>query len=528
MKQLPLSVSDFSYLRNPAKDYLYVDKTDLLQSMIARSKLVFLARPRRFGKSLLVSTLSELFANGLEKFSGLKIEKTWDDRTYKVMKLDFSRLMGNDSIEGFLQALDDRLVLNIAEAGFDVPETVRLDPVLRWEKFLASLKEDSLVLLVDEYDAPLTEKLHHPDLFEKIRNVISNFFGALKTYSGRFRFVFITGIMRFQQAALFSNFNDIRDISFMALYGGLLGFTEAEIKGSFGPWIEHAAAVRGEAYESVLKRLKVQYDGFCFDSSGKTHVYAPWSVLNFLSYPEEGYDNYWFQSGSGTSALLRNYFRTHQLFDPAKFDRPIYTTIASLRSSSHVATLDDTQILAHTGYLTIKDASPDGMIALGFPNEEVRQSLGMLLKTTFWPSDFERNELTSAFCSALVEKDPQKVLSVLNSIVHHLDYQNFTLTTESAVRQLLQIFCLGGGLKTRIETHSPRGRSDLEISLRQLDVVFEVKHVRNAAEGEKALERALTQIQERDYGNNIPGRDLVRFGIVFAEDARRFCRIGMA
>ena len=528
MKLLPLGYSDFSVLRSPENNFLYVDKTDLLSIMLARSRFVFLARPRRFGKSLLASTLAELFANGLEKFSGLKIEQTWKEQKYKVIALDFSQLTGRSTIEDFLQALDDSLVLNIQAAGFEAPASERLNPVLRWIRFLACAKELSIVLLVDEYDAPLAEQLHDPSHFEQVRNVISSFFGATKTYSGRFRFVYVTGIMRFQQATLFSNFNALTDISFMALYGGLLGFTESEIKSYFAPWIENASSATGETFEAVLSRLKAQYDGFCFDAKGRTHVYAPWSILSFLSYPEEGYANFWYQSGSGTSAMLRNYFRTHELFDPAKFDRPIFTTIDALQSASHASALDDVQILASTGYLTIKEASPNGMLTLGFPNEEVRNSLGMLLNTAFWPSDFDRRELAQAFCRSILEKNEAKILEVLNAIVHHLDYQNFTIKSESAVRQLLQIFCLGGGLNAQIETHSPHGRSDLEFSIGLLDVVFELKHVKEAKSSRKALDEALTQIQERDYGRKLPGRELVRFGLVFAEDERRFCQIKMA
>ena len=383
MKQLPSRSSSFPLLRSPEHDFVFVDKTDILSTMLSRSQFVLLTRPRLFGKSLLASTLADLFANGLVKFTGLRIEKTWKDRRYPVISLDFSRISGKRSREEFLQALDAHLVERLQAAGFDAPQVNRIDPILRWEKFLARARKMTIVLIVDDYDAPLLDVLDDPARLEEVQAVIGSFFGATKSCSGRFRFVLATGITRISQAAIPAAFNFLTDISSMTLFGGLLGFTESELTSSFSPWIENASAATGATFEQTLERLKTWYGGYCFDGEGRTHVHSPWSVLNFLARPERGFVNYWFRDSCGetSASLLLNYFRIRDRIDPGKFDRHVYVSIDSLRSPSPASAFNIAQILTNMGYLTIKGASPDGMATLGFPNEEVKSSIARLLKT---------------------------------------------------------------------------------------------------------------------------------------------------
>ena len=291
LKRLPLGTSDFRTLRTCGE--LYVDKTASICRLARERGKFLLVRPGRFGKSLLVSTFESLFSNGVKAFRGLAIEALWHDKTYPVVWLDFSGLKSFESRSQFSADLRSLLQAAFLPLGFQFQPTIdTLNFIDQLKLWLASQPPNSLVILIDEYDAPLTAHLDDSPVFECIRDCLEKFYAALKEYEGRLRFFFMTGITKFSSTSIFSAFNNLQDISLDPLYGNILGYTDEEVRTAFGPYLTRAAEALGMPLETLLSKLKDHYDGFSFDEEAKHHVYCPWSVLNFLSRPDHGFQNY--------------------------------------------------------------------------------------------------------------------------------------------------------------------------------------------------------------------------------------------
>ena len=373
---LPLGMSDFEMIRNNKR--IYVDKTDIICTMLEKYTRIFLSRPRRFGKSLLVSTLESLFKYGLKHFHGLKIEKHWrDERKYRVVRLDFSQIKDKMDIEGMRLAFKENLLSEFAEAGFTyVPDTMSyIEQIKNWLKNQPS----DIVLLIDEYDAPLNTHFHQPEFFEQIRSMFSEFFSIVKSQDRAFRLVFITGIAKFNKASIFSTMNQLVDISQDTEFGTLLGYTEDEILTNFMPYLEKSTLNLKESIDKMLPKMREMYDGFCFDRNAITKVYAPWSVLKFLSSSYPNFANYWFES-AGQPSLVMKWLQLDGTFDPFKYGEPMLVNIDDLQATYDASLsmhLGITLLLFQAGYLTIKGIFYNDVI-LGFPNKEVRLSMARL------------------------------------------------------------------------------------------------------------------------------------------------------
>lgn len=520
----PLSTGIADFVGLLRKGMIYVDKTDLIVDLVNRDQYVFLSRPRRFGKSLLISTLKTLFTEGASACQGLKAEKLWTRPKRKVLHLDFSDMVFQNH-EEFLQAFDELLTMAIVEAGFEEPNVPAGNPLLKWRMFLSRLEPVSLVLLVDEYDSPLSAALNEPELFESVRSTISGFFIANKKQSGKFDFTFITGIMKFPQASIFSAFNNIVDISLDEHFGTLLGYTEAEIRSYFSPYLEKAALYFGLTVDQLIREMAEHYDGYCFEATATKHVFSPWSVQNFLRrYPEEQFGRYWVKSG-GSPRLLINFLKENGELRFEAFDKPQYAKRSELESCAHILELDPKLLLTNVGYLTIK-GKENGLLVLGYPNQEVRESFAEILSTAYWPQDLMRSQIARRFVHGLEAGNPDHVLESLNELIHRLSYQGIQHPNEELIRQIVQVFCEGAGLDASIERVSPSGRSDLELETRKTDAVLEFKMAQTEKEAPRRLEMALAQIEACRYGFKRPGRPLLCLGLVFAKDTKRFAAIG--
>lgn len=288
-RPLPLFCTGFTQLRR--LNAVYVDKTALFPELCQISAMIFLARPRRFGKTLLVSTFESLFRNGLRDFSGLALEKEWSDRTYPVIRLDFSMAKSFDSMASFEARLEILFSRALREAGFDVPGGQ--SACERFFTVLSQSDTSSIVLLIDEYDAPLTSHLDDPKLFEQAQQRLSQFYADVKFYGSRLRFLFMTGITKLSNTGIFSGFNNLMDISLHPRYGALLGYTEAEIRENFAPYIARAAQALDCSTEDIMTQLRLHYNGYCFDKTATQRVHCPWSVLKFFNDPSLGFESYW-------------------------------------------------------------------------------------------------------------------------------------------------------------------------------------------------------------------------------------------
>ena len=235
---------------------------------------VFLSRPRRFGKSLLVSTFESLFKFGLRDFRGLAIEKLWADKTYDVIRLDFSNIKEFSNIDDFAEQFHTLVLSKFSALGFRPKDMSRgFTDLGNW---LSDLPKLSLVLLIDEYDAPLTACMDDAELFAQVRSEMRKFFAPLKSNAGSLRFLFLTGITKFSSTSIFSEFNNLDDITLSPRYGTLLGYTEEEIRRDFARHLRRAAKIRALTEDELMDRLRAHYHGFCFDMHASTHVYCPW------------------------------------------------------------------------------------------------------------------------------------------------------------------------------------------------------------------------------------------------------------
>ena len=384
--KLPLATTGFSVIRNSK---IYVDKTSMIRKLaVTDGAPVFLSRPRRFGKSLLVSTFESLFSKGLQDFKGLAIDtgdEKWTDKTYKVVHLDFSQY-ANFSCEELKKNLTRCLVRDFS----DFEKIDALDeqgnynqPSDILEQAVKNAPDKSVVLLIDEYDSPITHHIHDVSERDKIIAVLAGFFATIKSYEPKFRFVFITGITRIAHVSLFSVFNTLKDITCDDDYATLLGITDAELHHYFDPYVRNAAAVLDMSVSDVYEKMKTVYDGFQFSIDAAETVYNPWSVLSFLRDPKKGFLNYWYATSGGTPTILVKYLEDKsnlELFSKLNYqvknaeDGENLVSLDTLMSKSDPDKIPMAMLLTQTGYFTLrKDSSEYARLVI--PNDEVAESL---------------------------------------------------------------------------------------------------------------------------------------------------------
>jgi len=521
---LPLGNSDFALLRQNNK--IYVDKTAMVHQLAKGvGNKVFIARPRRFGKSLLVSTFESLFKYGLRDFHGLAIEKLWQGQTYDTIRLDFSKLKDfSDAgdFEGQLGVfLSDALEVSLGEH-LQAVNDARL--INEFDKWLGKRSTSSVVLLIDEYDAPLTACLNQPTLFESIRKKLGRFYSILKSNDSALRFLFITGITKYSKVSIFSELNNLNDITLKHAYGTLLGYTEEEINRYFGDYVAQAATKLGMTPAEMLAAMRASYDGYCFDEQASTHVYAPWSTLNFLDSPEDGLKNYWIESG-GQASLLTNYVRSHSLKDPTQYGNLQSVALNNLSISADISTLDDVVLLMQAGYLTIK-AVEYGTTYLDYPNREVAESMAQYYTQVV----LKRRNLAQIGAGDIIEclkrEDADTFVDRLNKAFLAIDYTGYPVTDEYKCCAMAAMFLAGAGLPAMSQTHNALGRSDLEAVLGSTRWVLEFKFARPGDDPEALLAEALSQAESRQYGAQSSETRLMHMGLVFSEDKRQFVAYG--
>lgn len=519
-KFLPLGTCDFDVLRS--SNEIYVDKTALIYQLAGQGRgKIFLSRPRRFGKSLLVSTFESLFSHGLRDFRGLAIEKLWRDREYRVVRLDFSKLTRTDDAEKFRQSLYDYLQIVFAPLGFRL-QAPGSSFLLQLDRWLGEQELGSLVFLIDEYDAPLVRHLDSLPKFCAVRDTLSDFFAILKGNDRCQRFLFITGVTKLSSTSIFSAFNNLRDISLMPEYGALLGYTEPEIRSSFAPFLQKAGEELGLGEEELLQALRLHYDGYCFDEAASAHVFCPWSVLNFLASPKDGFQNYWFQSG-GQPAVLTKYLEGHDLASPASAGLPRAVWLGDLKSPSQYEDIKLEVLLTQAGYLTIKSVS-DGGAFLGFPNREVEDSMYRLYAERLLRGKRLMKPDEKKVAALFAEGSVDDVVSLFNRIFNAISYFINEINDEASCQSHLQAVLLGASLLARSESPTALGRSDLEILTGRRRWVFELKYARPGDQPEQLLNQALEQVRSRHYGETDldPSVELIRVGLVFSSEEKRF------
>ena len=514
---LPTGTSDFETLRG--RGQIYVDKTALIYELASRSEKFFLTRPRRFGKSLLVSTFASLFKNGLKYFSGLAIEKLWKDTTYNVVEIDFSEIKNITGFEDFKKQLNETLESAFKPLGFELDRSSDISLMKQLSAWMKTIALNSVVLLIDEYDSPLTACLGDKALFRSVRTRLASFYATVKANDRCFRFVFMTGITKFNQTGIFSELNNFSDLSLDPRYGTFLGYSEDDIRTYFSGYLNRASQRLNLSPDDVLDRMRENYDGYCFDQQASTHVYAPWSVMKFLDAPELGFSNYWMKSG-GTLTLLEKYLHSHALKSPTEYGEEQAVGCDELDASADFDEISDLVLLTQAGYLTIKRQEIDTFF-VSYPNREVAKSMASLYARMLLKKKTVGSVGGQKIKDAVLAGSVEDLFSTVNKTFAAFDYVQHPIKTEKICQTFLLITLTCVGFEVISERHNALGRSDLEWDTNDHHWVIKLKFQRRGQDANALLADAVRQIRDKNYGAS-SSKPLIRAAAVFSEEKRAF------
>ena len=534
--KLPSAKADFVEIRQ--SNYIYVDKTKYIYDMTCSTDPIFISRPRRFGKSTLISTFEELFTHGVKPydghdsyFKGLYIEDKWtDEKDYLIMKLDFAELFTDYCSTGlefenrFVQVLNDFA----KQFGITPKENAKVSDA--FSNILKNVAIKSLVILIDEYDFPLTQNINHPDVFEDIAKSLRSFYQSMKSNSGKYRFVFIIGITRYKDTAIFTAGNTIEDVSLYTEYGEIVGYTKDEIRHYFADYLKYSASVRKskaieqltkDDVEDLLNELASMYDGYCFDKRCMTHVYSTWSIISFFKNRFAEFENYWYVNG-GLPSVLQSYISdVKDLAQDILKSNLVTVDISTFLNPTNLDTMDIRVLLYQTGYLTLDKTDADTFY-LKFPNQEIIDSFKTLYFGRVFNDTNKRSVLKSCKIDTLTTS--RDIVDYFNRILNAVDYEHYPLTQESAVTNSLFMFFNGYSLTyTNVNVHSSKGRADLIIDDSKRRIVCELKYAKESDNAEVLLKEACAQIAIREYGETEPQpQDILKLALVFSEKERKF------
>ena len=503
IKLYPIGIQTFSEIRKD--DKLYIDKTEYIYSMShGNGKYFFLGRPRRFGKSLLVSTMQSYFEGKKDLFQGLameKLEKDWTEYPVLHFSMAMGKHMEKEQLERYLI-----YILQDNERRFGIQSDL-MDPNLRLANLITTLYEKTgkqVVVLIDEYDAPLLDVAHEKEQLEGLRYIMRNFYSPLKDCDPKLRFVFLTGITKFSQLSIFSELNNITNISMDDEYAGICGITKEELLENMSEDIDMLAEKNHLPREEAIAKLKEQYDGYHF-SGFSPDVFNPYSLLNCFS--EGKFGAYWFTSGTPT--YLINMMRKHGTVptditrveaEESEFDAPTenMTTIMPL--------------LYQSGYITIKDYDREfNYYTLDVPNKEVKVGLTKALI----PSYVSTNTLATTntarrIAQALTKQDMDAALHLLQDFLGTVPYCNVTNHEGHYQQMLFIIFTLLTAYLVDVEVHTPKGRVDIVLLTKTDLYIIELKLNQSA-------QAAMQQINLKNYRQRfaLSGKPITKVGINF-------------
>ena len=508
-KLYPIGIQNFESLRKDG--YLYVDKTALIYQLAKRGRYYFLSRPRRFGKSLLISTLEAYFQGKRELFQGLameELEKEW--LQHPILHLDLN-IEKYDSIESLGNILNNALTRwekiygdEPSEASF----SLRFAGIIRRAHELTGQR---VVILVDEYDKPMLQAINNEELQREFRNTLKPFYGALKTMDGDIKFALLTGVTKFGKVSVFSDLNNLNDISMDKQYVSLCGMTEEEIHRYFEDDLRRLATAQDMTYEETCTRLKEAYDGYHFRQNSEG-IYNPFSVLNTFAKQEFG--SYWFETGTPTylvELLKQNHYNLEQMSHEETNSEVL---------NSIYADESPIPVIYQSGSLTIKDYDPrfENYI-LGFPNREVEEGFIKFLMPFYTnvnkvESPFEIQQFTREIESG----QPDAFLRRLQSFFADTPYE-LIRDLEVHYQNVLFIVFRLVGFYVKAEYHTSEGRVDLVLQTDRYIYVMEFKL-------EGSAEEALQQIETKHYARpfEADSRQLFKIGINFDNNTRNIER----
>ena len=504
LKLYPIGIQTFEEIIN--RELLYIDKTEYIYRMAhSGGKHFFLGRPRRFGKSLLVSTMQSYFEGKKELFKGLAIEKLETEWTeYPVLHFDMSggKHMEKEQLERYLA---DILEEQEAKWGY---KSEKIDANLRLKDLIMTAYQKTgkqVVVLIDEYDAPLLDVAHEKEQLDVLRNIMRNFYSPLKARESYLRFVFLTGITKFSQLSIFSELNNITNISMNNDYAGICGITKEELLENMSEDIDMLAEAKGLSRENTIAKLKEHYDGYHF-SGVSPDVFNPYSLLNCFA--ERNFGAYWF--GSGTPTYLINMLRNFDVL-PTKI-APIDAMASAFDApTENMKTI--TPLLYQSGYVTIKEYDEDtSLYTLDIPNKEIKVGLYDSLLPNYLDGMWaEQGDVTIAKMSALIRKNRMDdALQLLQDFLGTVPYCNVTNHEGHYQQMLFIIFTLLTNFLVDVEVHTPKGRVDIVLLTKTDLYIIELKLNKNA-------QTAMQQINLKNYRQRfaLSGKPVTKVGINF-------------
>jgi len=522
IRKMPIGVQDFENLIKSG--YVYVDKTAFVHKL-AQGHVYFLSRPRRFGKSLLLSTIKQYFLGNKDLFSGLALEKLEEETPtsfdhvawaqHPVIYIDLNSKKF-ESIESLKKILNDQLT-EYERTYSTVKENEDAD--IRFANLIRDAYKKTgrqVVVLVDEYDKPLLQTLDNKALFDDYRATLKAFYGVIKSEDASLRFSMLTGVTKFSQVSVWSDLNNLRDISLLDEFSGMCGITEGELRANFDAEVQELADYNSLSKEECYAELKKRYDGYRFSKKSE-EVYNPFSLLNVLA--GKDFNDYWFQTGTPTflvEEIKRNDFDLRKLINGIDVD--------SQRMGEYsVGGSNPIPILVQSGYLTIKDYDREfGFYHLELPNEEVRYGFLNFLSPDFLgQKNFESSFDVRLFTKDVRAGNVESFMTRLKSIIASLPYpaaggeRTVELLEYNFQVAVYLVFTLMGQF-TQCEVHSINGRCDAVVETKDAVYLFEFKTNDTA-------ENAIRQIVDAGYEEKYKtsGKKIVKIGAEFSTEERK-------
>ena len=527
--KLPIGIQTFETIRT--EGYVYVDKTKYFVDLIDSGKIYFLARPRRFGKSLTVSTFDALFSGKKELFKGLYAEEFLNRPEFKpcpVIWIDMSGVTTDCGMDVFKESLKQKTLKIAKELGVEIETRNSAGDMLDELIINTARKYDQkAVLLLDEYDKPYTDFVNDTVMAEKVRNALRDYYVQIKSNDKYLRFTFITGISKFTKFGVFSTLNTPLDISLMPEYAEICGLTENEIAQYFPDYLEDTANYMQISTKQLIAKMRNYYDGFSFDSKAKIKLYNPYSTLSFFA--EQEFSNYWMYSGR--SKAIADYMKSRNLTVEQFRNMPVSRDFA--KSPGDLDTTSPEGFLYQGGYLTLRPGKGDSL-SLDYPNTEVLNSMSTLVvQNILHEKDEDYSRCRNELLTGLMSVNYKKVINAFNRLLASIPYDDYAKTAKNVVydfdyhyqpqewtyRSMLLSFLRGCGVLVFAEMHTNLGRSDIVIVYSGKTWVIELKVAYAGESPAIKAEEALRQIIDKNYAAPYP--DAVCIGLAIDDNLRQ-------
>ena len=515
MRLYTAGIADFERVRQDGR--IYVDKTDLIYRLTHESQFVFLSRPRRFGKSLLCSTLKYYFQGRKDLFEGLamaELEQDW--KQYPVLHFDMSKCKNKEKPSDIVDALG--YLLGKYEDTYGLPSGEKMSPGLRFQRLIETAHKQTglkTVVILDEYDAPLLDYLHKPEMLEEVRRILQEFYQMVKACDADEQFVFITGITKFSQLSIFSTLNNLTDISMDPAYSALCGITKSELLTVFDIDIQMLADHQHCPKDEMFDMLKLQYDGYHFGEDSDD-IFNPYSLMN--AFMTKKLDYYWFKSGTPTFL-----FEEMKRFNTNILDLPQMQVPSSQFDVPTEGMTSALPLLYQSGYLTIKGYDFDSTkYTIDFPNAEVKVGFMENFLSSMMDIHSDSRGFAGDFYASLKRHDIDTALKHMQAYFASIPYLDFgekeliDITKYEAYYEVLTFVVFSiFNYRTFTQVKAARGRTDLVVFMPDATYVMELKMHGTADE-------ALAQINSKDYA--IPyqadGKPVVKIGMAFSQETR--------